>query len=60
MYQRNSPQYGDALALLQSLSDCCTPLVFFDPQNRGGHASAATFNRISWEAPNQGEFSWDP
>ena len=34
MYQRNSPQYGDALALLQSLSNCCTPLVFFDPQHR--------------------------
>jgi site-specific DNA-methyltransferase (adenine-specific) len=119
MYQRNSPQYGDALALLQSLSNCCTPLVFFDPQHREiydklkfgnegarqkgraqlramtsdyvdaccreaarvlrpggylsqwvdtfrlceafrGHASPARFNRISWEAPNQGEFSWDP
>ena len=34
MYQRNSPQHGDALTLLQSLSDCCTPLAFFDPQHR--------------------------
>src|SRR5262249_12283796 len=25
-----------------------------------GHASPARFNRISWEAPNQGKFSWDP
>src|SRR6516225_9508317 len=32
--QRNNPQYGDALALLESLSDCCTPLAFFDPQHR--------------------------
>jgi site-specific DNA-methyltransferase (adenine-specific) len=35
MYQRNVPQSGDAPALLQSLSDRCTPLVFFDPQYRG-------------------------
>jgi site-specific DNA-methyltransferase (adenine-specific) len=35
MYQRNVAQSGDALALLGSLSDCCTPLVFFDPQYRG-------------------------
>jgi site-specific DNA-methyltransferase (adenine-specific) len=34
MYQRNVPQGGDALELLQSLSDRCTPLVFFDPQHR--------------------------
>src|SRR5215831_16653854 len=34
-YRRNSAQRGDALALLQSLPDCCTPLVFFDPQHRG-------------------------
>jgi site-specific DNA-methyltransferase (adenine-specific) len=34
MYQRNVPQNGDALALLQSLPDCCTRLVFFDPQHR--------------------------
>jgi site-specific DNA-methyltransferase (adenine-specific) len=33
-YQRNIPQHGDALALLQSLPDGCTPLVFFDPQHR--------------------------
>jgi site-specific DNA-methyltransferase (adenine-specific) len=33
-YRRNSAQRGDALALLQSLPDCCTPLVFFDPQHR--------------------------
>jgi site-specific DNA-methyltransferase (adenine-specific) len=26
---------GDALALLRSLPDGCTPLVFFDPQHRG-------------------------
>src|SRR6516162_6096843 len=34
IYQRNSSQHGDALALLQSLSDSCTPLAFFDPQHR--------------------------
>jgi site-specific DNA-methyltransferase (adenine-specific) len=34
MYQRNIRHHGDALTLLQSLSDCCTPLVFFDPQHR--------------------------
>jgi hypothetical protein len=27
---------GDALTLLRSLPDGCTPLVFFDPQYRGG------------------------
>jgi hypothetical protein len=26
---------GDALTLLRSLPDGCTPLVFFDPQYRG-------------------------
>jgi site-specific DNA-methyltransferase (adenine-specific) len=35
MYQRNLAQHGDALALLRSLPDRCTPLVFFDPQYRG-------------------------
>jgi site-specific DNA-methyltransferase (adenine-specific) len=35
MYERNVAQSGDALALLGSLSDSCTPLVFFDPQFRG-------------------------
>jgi site-specific DNA-methyltransferase (adenine-specific) len=35
MYQRNLAQHGDGLALLQSLPDTCTPLVFFDPQYRG-------------------------
>jgi site-specific DNA-methyltransferase (adenine-specific) len=35
MYQNNVPQSGDGLTLLQSLSDGCTPLVFFDPQYRG-------------------------
>jgi site-specific DNA-methyltransferase (adenine-specific) len=34
LYQRNSAQRGDALALLQSLSDSCTRLGFFDPQHR--------------------------
>jgi site-specific DNA-methyltransferase (adenine-specific) len=34
MYQRNHVQPGDALDLLQSLPDRCTPLVFFDPQHR--------------------------
>src|SRR5262249_8134334 len=34
LYQRNHAQSGDALALLQSLPDCCTPVVFFDPQHR--------------------------
>jgi len=33
-YPRNRAQCGDALALLQSLPDSCTPLVFFDPQHR--------------------------
>jgi site-specific DNA-methyltransferase (adenine-specific) len=33
-FQRNNPQHGDALALLQSLSNNCTRLVFFDPQHR--------------------------
>jgi site-specific DNA-methyltransferase (adenine-specific) len=33
-YQRNSSQHGDALVLLQSLSDYCTRLGFFDPQHR--------------------------
>jgi site-specific DNA-methyltransferase (adenine-specific) len=31
----NVAQDGDALALLRSLPDSCTPLVFFDPQYRG-------------------------
>jgi site-specific DNA-methyltransferase (adenine-specific) len=35
MYERNVAQSGDALALLGSLSNCCTPLVFLDPQYRG-------------------------
>jgi hypothetical protein len=30
----NVAQRGDALALLQSLPDSCTPLAFFDPQFR--------------------------
>jgi site-specific DNA-methyltransferase (adenine-specific) len=30
----NTAQRGDALTLLQSLSDGCPPLVFFDPQHR--------------------------
>jgi site-specific DNA-methyltransferase (adenine-specific) len=32
---QNVPQCGDALELLRSLPDVCTPLVFFDPQHRG-------------------------
>ena len=31
----NVAQQGDALELLRSLPDGCTPLVFFDPQYRG-------------------------
>jgi hypothetical protein len=31
MYERNVAQCGDALALLKSLSDRCTPLVFLIP-----------------------------
>jgi site-specific DNA-methyltransferase (adenine-specific) len=31
---RNVAQRGDGLVLLKSLPDCCTPLVFFDPQHR--------------------------
>ena len=30
----NVAQRGDALVLLRSLADACTPLVFFDPQHR--------------------------
>jgi site-specific DNA-methyltransferase (adenine-specific) len=35
MMKRNVAQGGDSLALLRSLPDHCTPLVFFDPQYRG-------------------------
>jgi site-specific DNA-methyltransferase (adenine-specific) len=31
---RNRAKSGDALALLRSLPDSCTPLIFFDPQYR--------------------------
>jgi site-specific DNA-methyltransferase (adenine-specific) len=31
---KNAVQRGDALALMRSLTDGCTPLVFFDPQHR--------------------------
>jgi site-specific DNA-methyltransferase (adenine-specific) len=34
IYQRNRAQSGDALALLRSLRDSCSPLAFFDPQHR--------------------------
>lgn len=34
-YRQNTAQRGDTLALLRSLPDSCTPLVFFDPQHRG-------------------------
>jgi site-specific DNA-methyltransferase (adenine-specific) len=34
VFQVNKPQPGDALALLQSLSNSCTRLGFFDPQHR--------------------------
>jgi site-specific DNA-methyltransferase (adenine-specific) len=33
-FRWNSAQRGDALVLLHSLPDYCTPLVFFDPQHR--------------------------
>src|SRR5215475_7264695 len=33
-FARNTAQAGDALALLESLPDACSPLVFFDPQFR--------------------------
>jgi site-specific DNA-methyltransferase (adenine-specific) len=33
-FQINTAQHGDALALLQSLPNSCSPLVFFDPQHR--------------------------
>jgi site-specific DNA-methyltransferase (adenine-specific) len=33
-YQQNTAQSGDALELLRSLSDSCTPLAIFDPQHR--------------------------
>jgi site-specific DNA-methyltransferase (adenine-specific) len=35
MYQQNVTQGGDAMALLESLPDHCSPLIFFDPQHRG-------------------------
>jgi site-specific DNA-methyltransferase (adenine-specific) len=41
-FRRNSAQRGDALVLLQSLPDCCTPVVFFDPQHR------ETLDRLSY------------
>jgi site-specific DNA-methyltransferase (adenine-specific) len=34
MFQRNVPRSGDALTLLRTLPDSCTPLLFFDPQHR--------------------------
>jgi site-specific DNA-methyltransferase (adenine-specific) len=34
MVNRNLAQSGDALVLLESLPDTCTPLIFFDPQHR--------------------------
>ena len=34
MFGRNVPQSGDALTLLRTLPDSCTPLLFFDPQHR--------------------------
>ena len=34
-YTLNVAQHGDALILLQSLANACTPLAFFDPQHRG-------------------------
>jgi site-specific DNA-methyltransferase (adenine-specific) len=34
LHRRNVAQHGDALALLQSLPEQCTPLAFFDPQHR--------------------------
>src|SRR5262249_19076765 len=34
LFAHNIDQGGDALVLLQSLSEGCTPLVFFDPQHR--------------------------
>jgi site-specific DNA-methyltransferase (adenine-specific) len=33
-FRRDVAQRGNALALLQSLPDSCTPVVFFDPQHR--------------------------
>jgi len=38
----NVAQRGDALVLLRSLVDSCTPLVFFDPQHR------STLNRLKY------------
>ena len=33
-FARNIAQHGDALDLLHSLPDSCTPLAWFDPQHR--------------------------
>jgi site-specific DNA-methyltransferase (adenine-specific) len=41
-WARNVAQCGDALALLQSLPDSCTPLTVFDPQYR------ATLDRLDY------------
>ena len=46
-YQRNSAQRGDALELLQSLPEDCSPLQFFDPQHRDN------LNRLKYG--NEGE-----
>lgn len=35
-FSRNIAQHGDALTLLRSLPDSCSPLIFFDPQYREG------------------------
>jgi site-specific DNA-methyltransferase (adenine-specific) len=34
LFQQNAAQYGDALALLRSLSNSCSPVTIFDPQHR--------------------------
>jgi hypothetical protein len=34
LYRRKTAQHGEALELLRSLPDSCTPLVFFDRQHR--------------------------
>jgi|SRR6516164_5027921 site-specific DNA-methyltransferase (adenine-specific) len=54
---RNVTQHSDALNLLQSLADGCTPLVFFDPQHRSvldklkfGNESARQHGRASLPA----------
>jgi site-specific DNA-methyltransferase (adenine-specific) len=68
IYRRNCAQSGDALTLMQSLPDSCTPLVFFDPQFRGvldmlkfgneGVRRGRQLRRHARRPPAQSQFYW--